>query len=190
MVESERNVAQGMEGDDQESLGIVLRWISATLNSPRFWSLRGEWLDLQQEVVMRVVESLRLGRYDRSREFRLYVQGIARFTALQALEKQMHSRAGRAALHLTDREEPDWERHVGARQAARWVLDNASPECRSLIVDYYFKEMNYAEIAGSRALPVGTIKSRLFRCLEAAYRSLRGNRRAPGTNTHRTESEE
>jgi len=192
--EVERDIALGLADGDLESLGIVLRWISRTLSSPRFWSLRSEWPDLQQEVVMRVVESLRLGRYDRSREFRLYVQGIARFTALQVLEKKMQARTGPLPPDLPEGEAPDWERRVSSRQAARWVLDNATPECRSLFVDYYFKELSYADIAESRALPVGTIKSRLFRCLEAASRWLRGsdprgNRRAPRVNTNRTEEQ-
>src|SRR2546425_10222495 len=71
--------------NDPEALQQVLRWISTALTSPRFWSLRGEWPDLMQEVLARVVESLRLNRFDPARDFRSYVQGIARFTCLQVL---------------------------------------------------------------------------------------------------------
>src|SRR5437870_12130812 len=74
--------------NDPEALGQVIRWISTALTSPRFWSLRGEWPDLVQEVLARVVESLRLERFDASRDLRVYVQGIARYASLQALSRQ------------------------------------------------------------------------------------------------------
>src|SRR5262245_52902470 len=132
-----------------------MRWISTTLGSPGFWSLRDEWLDLHQEVLMRVIESLRKGRYDPTRDLRQYVQGIARLTALQALDRHITARRARAPVEVPDRAEPEWEQGITNRQAARWVLDAASDECRGLFIDYFFREMSYAEISAARSLPVG-----------------------------------
>src|SRR5262245_5585628 len=80
--------------NDPEALAQVVRLISLTIASPRFWSLRPEWPDLIQEVLSRVVESLRRERFDASRDFRAYVQGIARFACLYTLRR---GRAGRIA---------------------------------------------------------------------------------------------
>ncbi|MCI0657541.1 MAG: hypothetical protein L0170_10790, partial [Acidobacteria bacterium] len=85
MPYSEHSVARRLLENDPEALGLVIRWISTALASPRFWLLRHEWPDLVQEVLSRVVESLRRERFDDSRDLRVYVQGIARFACLQAL---------------------------------------------------------------------------------------------------------
>lgn len=160
---------------EPEAVGKVIRWIALVLSSPRFWRLRGEWLDLHQEVMARVVESLSEERFDPAQEFRTYVQGIARFTALAALNPR--SRVGEAT------EEPD-EADLGldaeaedaaiSRQLARRALEEASELCRNLFKAYFFEERSYAEIAESLSVPIGTVKSRVARCLEAAQKSLRG----------------
>ena len=41
-----------------------------------------------QEVLGRVIASLRAGRFDPERDFRTYVQGVARFTAFTALSRR------------------------------------------------------------------------------------------------------
>jgi len=189
---TEGSIERGLLRDDPQALGEVTRWIALCLNSPRFWSLRSEWLDLHQEVLARVVESLREERYDPSRDLRAYVQGITRHTAMQALVRWRRARAPLDPGMLTGKPQPDPERHVSLHQMTRWVLDAASTECRELILAYYFDELSYAEIAQSRSLPLGTVKSRLFRCLEAAYLSLVGsvggeNRSGAGLNRRKTE---
>ena len=68
--------------------------------------------------------------------------------------------------------EADAESEVIDRQLVRRVLDLASEECRELIRAYFYEARNYEEIAGVHGVPVGTVKSRLFRCLESAHQSL------------------
>jgi len=169
---SEQSLASRILDDDPEALGQVIRWISLALTSPRFWQLRSEWPDLVQEVLARVVESLRLERFQESRDFRAYVQGIARFACLQSLAKRVDSVSG----SLPDRRVGSgaWSLETRAiqTQMARRVLDLASEECRELFRKYYFEGENYEAIASSMGIPVGTVKSRLFRCLRSAYEIL------------------
>jgi RNA polymerase sigma-70 factor, ECF subfamily len=170
----------------------VMRWIARTLNSPMFWSLRNDWLDLLQEVLARILQSLRVGRFDSSRDFRAYVQGIARHTAMQALTGKIQARAAESSATLHAPRASDPESQASRRQMVRWVLDAASDDCRGLIRAYFFEDRSYAEIATSMGIPLGTVKSRLFRCLEAAHRAVQGsggsgNPKAPGTKRRRTE---
>lgn len=159
---------------DPEAVGRVIRWIAAVLSSPRFWRLRGEWLDLHQEVMGRLIESLRRERFDAARDFRTYAQGVARFTALAALSPRTRLGDGGAELdEAALAADPESEDLAISRQLARRVLEQASEACRELIVAYFFEERNYAEIAAARSIPVGTVKSRLARCLEGAHRTLR-----------------
>ena len=168
MPYAENSVARRLMENDPEALGLVIRWISTALASPRFWLLRGEWPDLLQDVLARVVESLRSERFDASRDLRVYVQGIARFACLQALGDRSEpvNRANPGDLPETGL--PDPVKRLIDLQLVRRVLDLASEDCRELFRSYYFDGLSYEEIAVSLGIPVGTVKSRLFRCLESA----------------------
>src|SRR5262245_8416867 len=72
---------------DVEALDVVSRWIAHVLTLPRFWRLNQEWRDLHQEAMTCLIESLREGRFDASRDLRVYVKGIAHHIALQRLRE-------------------------------------------------------------------------------------------------------
>jgi RNA polymerase sigma factor (sigma-70 family) len=157
--------------DDPGARERVYRWIAVVLTSPRFWSLRSWWPDLVQETTMRILESLRSGRFDPSRNFQLYVQGIARHTALQALGQESALRRRREVRDPPDAADGIEERVIRL-QLVRRALDLASDECRQLFRAYFFEERGYADLARGMGIPIGTAKSRLFRCLEAAHRQV------------------
>jgi RNA polymerase sigma factor (sigma-70 family) len=160
---------------DIDALDVVSRWIAHVLTLPRFWRLNQEWRDLHQEAMTCLIESLRKGRFDASRDLRVYVKGIAHHVALQRL------RAARVERARTDRGDDrdsssDSEGMVVTQQLVRRVLDLASEECRELIASYFLEQQSYEEIAGELEVPAGTVKSRLFRCLESAYWAIAGSR--------------
>jgi RNA polymerase sigma factor (sigma-70 family) len=161
---------------DLEIVATVIRWITAVLASPRFWSLRPDWLDLHQEAMRRVIESLRQERFDPSQNLRTYVQGVARYTAMQALSTQLHSQSVRALEDLSPARGPGAEESLHSRQLVRRVLSQASNGCRNLLLAYFYEQRSYAEISAAMGVPVGTVKSRLVRCLEKAHRALRLHR--------------
>jgi RNA polymerase sigma factor (sigma-70 family) len=167
-----------------EALGKVNRWISVVTTSSSYWQLRPERLDLHQEILRRVIESLRRERFDASQDFCSYVKGVTRYTALQMLH--------RLQPHLSELPQdprapeglPDTEERLDSVHLARQVLGHASPACRDLLRAYFFEQNSYARIAGDLQVPVGTVKSRLFRCLESAHqmvleKGLRGGQRPP-----------
>lgn len=154
---------------DAEAIGRVSRWVADVLTLPRYWSLSREWKDLHQEALMRVLESLRAGRYDASRDLRVYVQGVVRHTALQRLNELRSRPDARQSGHAPA---PDAEHGAMMRQLVRRVFDLASDECRDLIRGYFLRQLSYAEIAQELEIPIGTVKSRLFRCLESAYQAI------------------
>jgi len=156
--------------NDPETFGQVLRWISAALTTPRFWSLRQEWPDLMQETLARMVESLRSERFDPSRDMRVYVQGIVRIVCLQAMTERAES--AKAAIPDGILGGSDPASVVLNQQLVRRVLEMASEECRELFRLYYLEGRDYQEIAAHDGVPVGTVKSRLFRCLEGAFHAL------------------
>jgi RNA polymerase sigma factor (sigma-70 family) len=157
--------------NDTRAIGQVVRWISVVLTAPRFWRLRADWADLQQDTLMRIIESLRQERFDPSKEFRVYAQGVARYTALQALSRKHHD-----ALELGSTDPPSSapspEQRVIRRQLVRRIFDQVSHPCHEVMRLYFLEDRDYEEIAGRLSLPTGTIKSRLFRCLQAVHKAL------------------
>lgn len=160
--------------------------MASALASPRFWALRPEWLDLHQEVMGRIVESLRRERFDPSRDLRTYVQAVARYTALTALTERHRLHAMLPLDEAKAGASGGAEERAARRQLARRVLDAASEDCHRLLRAYFFEQRGYAEIAGSLGVPVGTVKSRLARCLQSAHRALRWRSTFGGPGGSRT----
>jgi RNA polymerase sigma factor (sigma-70 family) len=161
---------------DVEAIDVVSRWIAGVLTLPRFWRLSQEWRDLHQETMACLLESLQEGRFDASRDLRVYVQGIAHHVVLRRLREMQGERGRRPEAALDVGLDP--ENQVMTNQLVRRVLDMASEECRVLIAGYFLGQRSYEEIAGELEVPVGTVKSRLFRCLESAYWAVEGIRLA------------
>ena len=172
----EHSSAYGVLKGDPEAIGLVIRWISIVLTWPRFWSLKPDWPDLVQESLTRVVESLKQGRYDPSKDFHFYVLGIARHTAVRAVREKLRARkrSDDASVEgLATSNGPSFTESLEIRQVVRRVMDQASEECRLLMRLYFLEEKGYQEIAQELLLPTGTVKSRLFRCLEGAQKAFR-----------------
>jgi RNA polymerase sigma factor (sigma-70 family) len=188
MKSSDHGLARSVLEGDEEAVGLVIRWISQVLTWPRFWALREERPDLVQESLARVIASLKNGQFDPSRDLHAYVQGIARHAALQALEAAIRRRGrdgdggnggdggdGASA-------EPSPTDSLARQESVRRVMDDASDDCRQLMQLYFLEGKSYEEIAEELIIPVGTVKSRLSRCLEAAQKTLRVVVRRPAVS--------
>ena len=81
-----------------------------------------------------------------------------------------------AATEATPAEQVcDQETHGRVAQAVA-ELDE---EHRSVVILRDMESFGYEEIAEILEVPIGTVKSRLFRCLDAVRRELRGGGREP-----------
>jgi RNA polymerase sigma-70 factor, ECF subfamily len=170
----EGSIERRLLEDDPDALAQVARWVAVSLASPRFWSLRSVWPDLCQEVIARLVQSLKEARFDPSRDLRTYVQGIAGHVAIQATARRARENVTAVRVSAVPDPGPDPDRLTINRMIARRVLDQSTEDCRRLIHAYFFEDLSYEEIARSMNVPIGTVKSRLFRCMEAAYLFLEG----------------
>jgi RNA polymerase sigma-70 factor (ECF subfamily) len=148
------------------------RWIASVLNLPSLRCLRSEASDLRQDILSRILESLRQRRFDAGRDFRAYVQSIARYAAGEARRRRVtHPGVAPGDVELTaDRDRTPEERLV-LQDLARDAMAVVSPEAREAIRLIFFEERSYAEAAAEMRIPVGTLKNRIFRCLRRARRS-------------------
>jgi RNA polymerase sigma-70 factor, ECF subfamily len=172
------SVERRLLSGDRAALGLVSRWIAFVITAPRFWSLKREWPDLHQEVLRRIVESLERGRFQPGRDFRSYVEGVARNTAREICARRTEVYLATLPELADDRRMED---EADARMFARRVLDGSTPACRELMRLHFMQQMSYEEMAELLNLPIGTVKSKLFRCLACARR----NRSRPGLKLDR-----
>ncbi|HEV8700916.1 MAG TPA: sigma-70 family RNA polymerase sigma factor [Candidatus Polarisedimenticolia bacterium] len=155
-------IQTGLKRGDPAAVRVVLRWIRSILALPRYTRLRSEKEDMEQEVMLRILDSLRREHFDPSRDLRVYIQAITMYTARQTLSRKssLQGRPQDAGALL--------DRAVGeptvTLQTVRLALQGMSPACRDLIRYFYFEEHSYGEIARILDIPIGTVKSRLSRC--------------------------
>jgi RNA polymerase sigma-70 factor, ECF subfamily len=158
---------------DPEVVGEAIRVASAEIARGRYWALHAEWPDLVQEVLGRVTESLRRGRFQPGRPLGAYVRGVARFTAFDALQRRRATPPSHPLEpNLTAATTGSVAEAATARHLARAAWEVASEPCRLLLRAHFIEGRSCAEISRRTGMPIGTVKSRLFRCLRAIRRAL------------------
>ena len=129
--------------------------------------------DLAQEVFLRVYRAL--DRYDSQFKFSTWLFRVAQNAAIDSVRKRR--------VHLVSMERPESEdsdggtydfrsddrgpygvlRNVERGRAIAQAIDELPGEYRELIELRHFAELSYGEIAELKAMPLGTVKNKLFR---------------------------
>lgn len=188
MPYSEDSLQGRLLAGDKEALRQVSRWVAESMTAARFWRLRPEWQDLHQEALLRLFESLKRERFRSDGEFKSYVQGICRHMALDRLaELARRPSADMSNNPAGNRSAGDTEDLLISEHLVRRILDDSAMNCREMIRAYFLEGMSYAELASKLDVPVGTAKSRLFRCLQCLRESMA--QAAPGPARGKTTSQ-
>jgi RNA polymerase sigma-70 factor, ECF subfamily len=148
----------------------------------RFTGSGAEAQDLTQEVFLRVFRTLRTFRADEG-SFKTW---LARVTRNLLIDNYRRTRQDRATgsiedqLPMMEEEGPTAARRpdqaVAGREASEILqanLQKLSPELREAVILRDLQEMEYREIAGTLAIPEGTVKSRINRGRAELARLLR-----------------
>src|SRR6185295_4798276 len=98
---------------------------------------------------------------------------VARYTAQRELRRSFRDGRGSVA------DVPAPATHVAEMVLVGQALSRLSEGCRGLLTRYFIEGRSYEEIAAELKVPLGTVKSRLFRCLAAASQSLQRQRPSP-----------
>ena len=135
--------------------------------------------ELTQDAMLRVVEHI--GQYDGRAAFGTWITRIAMNLAVSHLRKQRlrwaasldHRSGGNGEDQssplrdqLADSREPEPHQSVQRDEMIahlQTALDRIDDDLRAVLVLRDIDQMDYRQIAGSLAIPVGTVKSRLFR---------------------------
>lgn len=136
--------------------------------------------DLTQDTLLRLVE--RIDTYDGRAALSTWIIRIAMnlcFSHLRKRKLRNHASLDHAtggpdatapALRLVDDREPGAETRVQQGESRRRLLnamERLEPDMRAVLVLRDLQDLDYQQIADVLDLPIGTVKSRLFRAREA-----------------------
>jgi RNA polymerase sigma factor (sigma-70 family) len=134
--------------------------------------------DLTQDVWLRVLRGI--GRLRDGSKLRPWLFGIARRAAMDRLRTQYASRivdeVDVTVIAAPDSPPPEPEEELRTMQQELMRLPVIEREALTL---YYLQELSMAEVAEVLGLPVGTVKSRLFRARQVLRRELEAKRSQP-----------
>ena len=143
--------------------------------------------DLTQEVFIRVYQAL--DRYDSQYRFSTWLFRVAQNAAIDVIRKRriqlvpLTRRADEGSEATVDLELPDGQptaleslqgRELDA--SIRAAIDTLPWEYRELILLRHYGELAYEEIAEVKAMPLGTVKNKLFRARQMLKQQLLGHR--------------
>jgi RNA polymerase sigma-70 factor (ECF subfamily) len=146
--------------------------------------------DLAQEVFLKAFRAL--GSYDQGRKFSSWLFKIAHNTAIDQLRRK---ELVTVPLETPDRDEPDLvamlpdasaETPAGRAQrrdlaaAIEGAVGSLKPLYREVVVLRYQEGLMYEEIAEVTGLPLGTVKTHLFRARKAMVAHLEAHGWQPG----------
>jgi len=154
---------------DAEALADVRRWVRGAVG-PYRRRLATELEDLEQEVVVSLVETLRAGRFEGRSRLSTYVRRMVHYRCLNRLRTmRRREMVGVDDADLVDREPTPFER-VRRRQALALglrVLAEMPAACRELWTMIH-RGLSYDAMAERLHVAAGTLRVRVHRCREKA----------------------
>ena len=117
--------------------------------------------DLVQETYLRLWRHR--ADYERSAKLSTFLFMIARQVWIDALRRQSR-REGRETRWAGERDQTETPR-LCVREDVRWAVSRLPEQMREVVELAVFQDMPYAEVAEILAIPMGTVKSRMFNAL-------------------------
>lgn len=168
------------DGDQDAFAELVRRYQQGVVNLA--YRLVGNWeeaLDLSQEIFLRVYQNL--DRYDAQRPFKPWLYRIATNYCYDHLRQRGRRRRAYVTTEWTEQAPVvdgriDLEEHVlqgEIRQAVEEVIASLPDRYRATVVLRYLEGLSYQEIAEALDMPLGTVKTHLYRAREQMRAALK-----------------
>lgn len=116
-----------------------------------------------QEVFARAYEHLHRLRSDQA--IRPWIGQLTRRLAVDRLRITSRERSGDAALELTGGSEPDDFELIELALDVRSAMATLPDHCQEILDRFFARGQSYHEISAALEIPMGTIASRISRCL-------------------------
>ncbi|MHC4284787.1 MAG: RNA polymerase sigma factor [Planctomycetota bacterium] len=136
----------------------------------------GSWTDADDMMQNCYLRALRgWEKFDRRGSRQAWLFGIARRTRADWYRKKRRKSAAVSVANLDDFESASHERSDADRTEAVWAAVKGLGAEQSHVLHLRFAAgLSYAEIAGALNIPVGTVRSRLYRGLKTIREQIKG----------------
>ena len=182
---SDESLVRAVLSGDRERFELLVERYQTRLVNYLYRMVRNleEAHDLTQEVFIRVYQAL--DRYDSQYRFSTWLFRVAQNAAIDVIRKRriqlvpLTRRADEGSDATVDLELPDGQpsaleslqgRELDA--SIRAAIDTLPWEYRELILLRHYGELAYEEIAEVKAMPLGTVKNKLFRARQMLKQQL------------------
>jgi RNA polymerase sigma factor (sigma-70 family) len=166
---SDRARIAALLAGDEESLAELRRWVRGAFTPYRF-RLAEELDDVEQEVTLALLESLRDGRFEGRSLLSTYVRRMVHHRCLNRLRaKRGKQWVDPDEVELVDPEPSPFEgaRRRSELELALRVLAEMPEGCRELWAMIH-RGLDYATMAEQTGVAAGTLRVRVLRCRERA----------------------
>ncbi len=181
-IDNDRELVRHCLAGNQDAWVLLYNRTCGTIYYITHWKTWGfsnqEAEEVMQEVLASLVVSLKTFKFDCSLE--TFASNIAKNKCISHIRKQsagkrsgeknvvsLHDESQAAELALEDKRSSfsSLLENIETIKMVRVSLNAISERCRMLIRLRYYQDQSYEEIAKALQLPMGTVASRLKRCL-------------------------
>ena len=119
--------------------------------------------DVFQEVFARAFEHLDRLRDDEA--IRPWLAQLTRRVAVDRLRASSREQADEGAMEILDRDAVSELDRLDTAMTVRQAMLGLSEDCQEVLDRFFARDQSYADIAQATGIPMGTIASRISRCL-------------------------
>ena len=161
----DKEIIKGFLAGKKEEYKTISSWVCQVVKF-RNWGLEKHFDDIIQDVVLKIYENLREGKFKYHSSLKTYVYKIAKFTCIDYLRKYSSKEQREVELlEVRGNKNPDEKTKQKEREEIFWRIYKLMPqECQELWRMVFFENLSYSQIAEELNIKEGTVKSRFFRC--------------------------
>ncbi|HET6277319.1 MAG TPA: sigma-70 family RNA polymerase sigma factor [Candidatus Polarisedimenticolia bacterium] len=170
-AKTDEEILNGFLAGDDQAVYLVQGWVDGVVHLGR-WRFEDP-AGVSQEIVMRLLTTVRAGRYRQRASFKTFVFAVAKYTCVDLYRRERLR--GRVELEggivPASRPEAEPQRSLQERESLavlKYVVQRLPEECRRLWTWVYGEGLSAAEIGSRLGESPGTIRVRVHRCLEKA----------------------
>jgi RNA polymerase sigma factor (sigma-70 family) len=168
-------ILEGFLAGDEEAVHHVQGWVDGVVHLGR-WRFEDPEA-VSQEIVMRLLDIVRSGRYARRSSFKTFAFAVAKYACVdqfrrERLRGRVETQAAgerQDAPAVLEADQP--HRALQAREEMellRYILQGLPDQCRQLWAWVYGEGLSAPEIGSRLGATPGTVRVRVHRCLQKA----------------------
>ena len=169
MLKKDQILIKGFLVGSQKEYFEISSWINTVIKND-YWGLKEDWADVLQDVRMKLYLNFRQKSFLHSSSLKTYVYRVTKYTCIDYLRKKYRCHEmnidsieiidpADSFVSLVQKEQKELLHHIFQKLTER---------CRTTLRLVFVEKLSYKKIASNLNIAEGTVKSRVFRCIEEA----------------------